>query len=121
VYGIPSDFDPQIFVGATLTTVTFAQFSVRLEFETYDELALTMEGSYRHSGPADAGWHDEVEIPTRESRLMQLAGRDVEAAEVESLQTLALFFSDGQALSVLDDAEDRESFQIQHAERLMIV
>jgi hypothetical protein len=121
VYGIPKDFDPTIFVGAMLERLSFGPYIVTLDFGVEGGLALSIEGSYEHSGPADGGWHDVDEPPVSDSRLTRLAGKIVEAAVVEDSRTLRLSFDDGQTLRVKDDSSQYESFQVSHGQKYWVI
>jgi hypothetical protein len=72
-----------------------------------------MEGTYVHAGPEQVGWIDEGHPPIEQSRLMQLANHAVvEAARLDS-QRLRLVFDHGHSLTLIDDTDQYESFQIE--------
>lgn len=122
VYGIPDNFDPTIFVGATMEQVSFGWYVVGLNFSAEPSpIHVTVEGGYDHAGP-DGAWLDEERgLPARESRLMRLPGKSVTAAVVENPKALLLSFEDGQSLRILDTSEQYESFQIDHGDDYWVV
>jgi hypothetical protein len=121
VYRIPEDFDASVFVGATLATVTFGPFKVDLNFEGDEPLWIAVEGSYEHSGPRSEGWTDEVRVPAGTSRLMQLTNHVVSKTARLDAERLRLDFDHGHALTLIDDSDQYESFQIEARGRLWVV
>ena len=115
VHGVPDDFDYSVFAGATLARVCFGAYAVELDFspsEGPDPLSVTLEGAYVHAGPQAEGWCDEVRLPTESSRLMQLTNHRVtQAARLDSSR-MKLDFDHGHSLTLVDDTDQYESFQI---------
>jgi hypothetical protein len=121
VYGIPENFDPTIFVGATMESVSFGWYVVGLTFSADTTIHVTVEGGYDHAGPNGA-WHDEArDLPLSESRLMNLPGKEVTEAVVENPQALLLTFADGQTLRILDTSQQYESFQISRGQDFWVI
>ena len=120
MYGIPSDFDPAVFVGHDLARVCFGAFTVHLEFAGDEELQLTVVGSFKHAGPPEEGWNDSVTVPASESRLMRLTNHAVIEA-VADRERLVLTFDHGHSLTVIDDDDHYEAFQIRVGEKLWVV
>jgi len=121
VHGIPADFDPSVFVGATLATVTFGPYKVDLTFEGDTPLRIAVESAYVHAGPEHEGWRDEASIPVGESRLMQLTNhRVVDARRVDDAR-LTLVFEHGHSLTLIDDSDQYESFQIEARGQFWII
>jgi hypothetical protein len=121
MFGIPDDLDGTIFVGETLGTVRFGPFTVTFTFDVPEQLWIAVDGSYIHAGPQAEGWIDEVSLPTGESRLMQLTNHTVvEAARLDRTR-LRLGFDHGHTLTLVDDSDQHESFNIGHGDQLWIV
>jgi hypothetical protein len=121
VYGIPADFDPRAFVGHDLARVCFGAFSVHLEFSAPVVLLVSVVGSYEHAGPSDEGWTDSVTVPVAASRLMQLTNHAVVDAAAVDGKRLVLKFEHGHSLTLIDDNDQYEAFQIQAGERLWVI
>lgn len=120
MYGIPDNFDPSFFVGATPDSISFGSCVINLHLSD-PTIQVRIMGSYDHAGPDDA-WLDKVhELPVAESRLMRIAGKQITAAVVESAQALVLTFADGQLLRILDDSEGYESFLVETADHLWVI
>lgn len=100
--------------------MTFGPFQITLVFERTPQLQIAIGGEYEHSTCAQDGWCDNVKPPIRQSRLMQLCGRSVTEARVESPQALSLFFDDGQALSLFDRDDRYEAFTVHDGDRIWI-
>jgi hypothetical protein len=120
VYGIPADFDPRVFGGHDLARVCFGAFTVHLEFTAPETLRITVEGSYEHAGRHE-GWTDSATAPIAESRLMQLTNHAVVDAAVVDGKRLVLTFDHGHSLTLIDDDDHYEAFQMQAGERVWIV
>jgi hypothetical protein len=121
VHRIPENFDASVFIGATLATVEFGPLKVDLTFEGDEPLWIAVEGSYEHAGPESEGWTDEVRIPVGVSRLMQLTNHAVvEAARLDA-ERLRLEFDHGHALTLIDDTDQYESFQIEARGRYWVI
>jgi len=52
---------------------------------------------------------------------MQLAGHEVVAAECPDRTRLVLHFDDGQALTLIDNSEHYESFQVEEGKRHWVI
>jgi hypothetical protein len=121
VYRVPEDFDTSVFVGAHIERVCFGAYVVQLDFGSEQRLHIRVEGAYVHAGPEHEGWADEVRLPTNASRLMQLTNHVVvEAARLDA-QRLRLAFDHGHALTLIDDTDEYESFQIEARGRLWVI
>jgi hypothetical protein len=127
VHGIPDEFDPAIFVGATLATVTFGPRQVQLNFDHLDEegrairsIPVSVEGAYEHRGPG-GGWLDAGSVPHPQSRLVQLTNHTVVSAVVESRERLRLAFDHDQTLTLIDTGPEYESFNIWEDGRVWII
>jgi hypothetical protein len=121
VHGVPENFDTSVFVGATLGRVSFGAYSVQLDFGAEETLYITVEGAYVHAGPASEGWADEVRLPVGTSRLMQLTNHEVVDAARLDRERLRLTFDHGHTLTLIDDTDQYESFQIEARGEFWIV
>jgi hypothetical protein len=95
MYGIPSDFDPRVFVGRTLISVTFAENLIAFNFD--DGVLVTAEGEVEYvvgaGEPAISEWPPiYYGLPWR-SGLAVLVGRAVVSCSVASGKVLHIFLS----------------------------
>ncbi len=118
MYRLPDNFDVTVFVGRTLEQVCFTVNTVSFSFD--GELRLTVEGAFQHQVSSDGAGLDEGEPPVRASRLMQLAGEIVARASAD-LDSLSLFFRNGQRFRCHGDSMQFESFRVVHRGKETIV
>jgi hypothetical protein len=96
---------------------------VYLDFssEKSSPLYISVEGAYVHAGPESEGWKDEVRLPTKCSRLMQLTNHEVTRAARLDETRMALEFDHGHSLTLVDDTDEYESFQIEALGRFWVI
>jgi hypothetical protein len=124
VHGVPEDFDYGVFVGAGLERVCFGAYLVQLDFSSSEvpgPLCISIEGTYIHAGPNAEGWSDEVQLPATSSRLMQLTNHLVTDAARLDASRMKLDFDHGHSLTLVDDTNQYECFQIEARGRLWVI
>ncbi len=123
MHGVPADFDYSVFVGAHLERVDFGAYIVHFHFssEKSSPLWIVVEQAFVHAGPAQEGWTDEVRLPTKSSRLMQLTNHAVTDAARLDKARMRLDFDHGHSLTLIDDTDLYESFQIEAHGQLWVV
>ncbi len=108
MYGIPSDFDPSIFIGRELQQVSFTVNTVHLTFD--DDIAITLDSSFVFQ--LDRAEKEVKQAPpVRVSSLMSLVGRQISASSCSS-GSLTLEFTPGGTLTCIDDSKEFESYHI---------
>lgn len=118
MYRIPEDFEPSVFVGTDLDSVSFGPYMVRFSFGS--TVSVTVHGMLIHESPE--GWTDEATVPLATSRLMQLVGHTVTRAGVPDSSRVRLDFEHGHVLTIVDDTPDQyESFHIETETKHWIV
>lgn len=118
MYGIPSGFDPSLFIGRELQQVSFTVNTVHLTFD--DEFAITIESSFLFQ-PDKTAPASRQTLPVRESNLMSLLGHQVSAARSAADRDLILEFTGGGVLTCIDDSREYESYHIWiHGEQIVI-
>ena len=118
MYGLPSDFDPSVFVGRSVASVCYSENTTQIFLD--DRTIITIWGSLAHSAVAEVAARTET-VPTESSALMRLAGRTVVDASVNHGKNLRLKFDDGQVLECLDDSDQYESYSIATGDKQIIV
>lgn len=118
MYGLPADFDPSVFVGRDLESVTFAVNTIVLSFS--DRLAVSISGRVPYRGPksAESGVDDP---PVSRTTLTTLVGHKVRGFDLLSPRELVLDFGDGGSITLLDDSDTYESYLINTGDREIIV
>lgn len=118
MYGLPSDFDPQIFVGRELETITYGVNVIVLVFD--DRLTVSISGSLSYS-VADGADIAVDRVPVSHTSLVRLAGRRVEKFDLRSPQELVLRFEGGGHVTLLDDSELYECYLINNGDDEIVV
>jgi hypothetical protein len=113
MYGLPKDFDGTILVGHTLEMVCFNQNQVYLHFDGKVTIAIESAFCYDSS--------ERVEVPVRNSNLMELLGAVIGGVQGDEDGTLRLLFRNGQTLQVFDTTEQYESYTVTYGEKVIIV
>lgn len=67
MFDIPAEFDPTLFVGQTLATVTLGPYLVSVTFEPEPNLSITLEGAYEQTSRPSDGWVERRERLREES------------------------------------------------------
>lgn len=119
MFGLPSDFTANAFLGRVCNAVTFTANTIHLQFD--EDVGLTLEASFSHRPRGARSLAEQASVPVLESRLMQLVGTTVSGVEVPDEKTLILCFDDGEVLCCLDDSTQYESFRIAFDGREIVV
>lgn len=102
MHGLPSAFNVAPLIGRMLEQVSFTINTVHLAFDR--STSITIESCYAHAFDQGAGLVDRIQVPPKQSTLMQLIGQSITAVETQVDGTLTLKFSNGQSLSCFDDS-----------------
>jgi hypothetical protein len=113
MYGLPSDFDGTFLIGRVLEMVCFNQNQVYLHFDAKTTITIESAFSYKSA--------QVIDLPVRESNLMELLGASVSRVQGEENGTLNLFFDNGQSLIVFDTTQQYESYRITYGSKAIIV
>ncbi|QOJ00933.1 MAG: hypothetical protein HRU70_10670 [Phycisphaeraceae bacterium] len=113
MYGLPKDFDGSFLVGRSLEMVCFNQNQVYLHFDA--DITICIESAYSYKT------EQVIDVPARESNLMDLLGSAISAAQGDANGTLSLRFNNGDALKVYDTTKQYESYRIKYGDNTIIV
>ena len=118
VFGLPANIDLTFFIARRLLQVCVGANEIILNFD--DELSLTIESDIRHSTSAGEvrAFSSSVKAAATLVRLIECT---VETAYRIEPGALALRFSNGETLEVLDSNAEYESYQIRHRQRFIVV
>lgn len=118
VYGLPDNFALDSFREATLIQVCIGQHQVQLRFDGHR--AVSIETRYTVQDPS--GEQQEfVDVPAGAAALAALLGRRVDRVTGTTDGTLTLTFVTGATVTVYDDSDQYESYQINDGDRLIVV
>ncbi len=118
MYGLPDDFDPDVFLGRRLESVTFAVNVVVLGFS--DQLTVSISGTVVYQESPDSGERRE-QPPAVQTSLIAAVGRAVETTELKSPRELVLWLEKGFRLVLLDDSDMYECYLISLGDREIVV
>jgi hypothetical protein len=117
MYGLPVTFDTSVFVGRELDEVCFTTNTITFSFKG---VLITVMGSFIHRDKQRTTANKQ-RVPVSSSSLMSLAGKAVRLAEAREDGTLTLYFTNGNALILLDDSQEYESYTIRIGDEETIV
>lgn len=118
MYGLPSDFDPRMFLGRQLLSLTFAVNLIGLAFDEGVNVTVLGSVAYRHSLQSTVSIDSP---PVTRTTLVRLVGDVVVASEARSRRELILRFERGGSVTLLDDSDEYESYVINEGDREIIV
>ena len=101
MYGLPADFNVQIFVGRELQWVGVCSNQLMFQFD--GECWIRLMSSYSLSKRGEHGSARHHAIPHFEPKLMRILDQRVRMAAVESAGALRLTFENGDSLTFYDD------------------
>lgn len=118
MYGLPTDFDPSVFVGLCLVQVSFSENTVH--FVLGETASVTVESAVRYRVERLAP-PKTASVPIHCTDLMKLLGRTILSASCMSDGTLRLDFEDGSSLEFLEDSKQYEAYHVRAGGRTIIV
>ena len=118
MYGLPNDFEPNLFVGRRVESITFAENVVVLSFS--EELTVSISGTVLYQESPDSTVKRE-RPPVSHTSLVGAVGRAVEGTELKSPQELILRLEGHFSVTLLDDSEAYECYMISMRDREIVV
>ena len=125
MYGLPEDFDGEMFVGRTIEQVCFTANQVAIHFD--DDMNLVIEGEFSLagagagvSGAGDEGVHSGSTATPRHA-LARLVGAKVVRARGTRDGTLTIECESGDVLQVFDVSPMYQAYTISHRDQVLIV
>ncbi|MFH1230488.1 MAG: DUF6188 family protein [Planctomycetota bacterium] len=119
MYKLPKNFDGNFLIGCVLEQICFNQNQLCLHFN--NNVSITIEGSFSYGQEDSEANHKIINIPIKESDIMQLLGIPVSKAYGDKNGTLYLIFNNGYSLRCYDSSSQYESYQIKYGDTLIIV
>lgn len=118
MYGLPGDFNPDVFVGRRLESITFAENVIVLAFS--GAVTVSISGTVLYQAAADTPQRRERPLTTHTS-FVSAVGRAVETTELKSPQELILRLEKGFLITLVDDSDEYESYLISLGDREIVV
>jgi hypothetical protein len=110
MYGLPSDFNGQVFVGRMLQSIVVR--SNQLVFEFDSDCWIQLESSYSHSERNERSGARIRNVPHFDPKLMRVVDQCVSLALAEANGTFRLTFENGDSLVVYDPDPRYEAYAI---------
>jgi hypothetical protein len=118
MHGFEHDASFGFLQGLTLTQVCLGQYATQLHFGPQG--SISMEGQYVHLTSEDR----EIVQPRSScgpNELFRLLGQSVVEVAIISTERMLISFSNGDALTLIDDSEQYESFVVNWDQRIIVI
>lgn len=111
MYGIPHDIDWNFLLGAKVEQIAIGEYNIQIRF--FKDVSISTQGAFDHLVDGKL-LSDAPELPKRAITLISLLGSKVENVTVENDRTLAVTFSNREAVKIYDSFERYESFTVNY-------
>jgi hypothetical protein len=119
MYGLPQDFNGQVWTGRKLELICFGENSVYFHFER--KLLITVMRSFSYVLSDDTQDPTPVDVPPQQSDVMGLLGHVVTSVTNEGSGTLKITFDNGSILRCYDPPEPYEAYHIEEDGKMMLL
>lgn len=121
MYKLPTDFDPNVYVGKSLTSVLFSENTVTFNFGIGLWIHVYNGFDLKSTGGTIRFMFLSGEPPRIEPKVGEALGHVVTEIEVFDERTLRVTFDNGFVLDVLGDVENYECYELLIEGRTIIV
>jgi Family of unknown function (DUF6188) len=120
MYGLKKEIDLSFLVGRELIQVAIGLYQVQFHFD--EDVAVSVEAEFRYfDGQDEWIWRQEPSSHQIAARTVTMLGASITSLERSENGTLALMFSNGHRLTVLDSFKEHESYDITRPGQTIIV
>lgn len=120
MYGLKKEIDLSFLKGRELGQVAIGLYHVRFGFD--EDVAISVEAEFRYfDRQTDWTWRPEQGSASVAARTLALLGASIQAFESSVDGTLALTFSNGDRLTILDSSKEFESYDITRPGHTIVV
>jgi hypothetical protein len=120
MYGFKKEIDLSFLAGRELIQVTIGSFQVQFRFD--EDVAVSVEAEFRYfDGQQEWIWRREPSSPPIAGRAAAMLGARITSFESSENGTLALTFSNGHRLTIVDAFKEYESYDITRPGHTIIV
>ena len=111
MYGLKKDIDLSFLTGRELTQVAIGTFQVQFHFD--EDVSIYVEAEFRYfDGQQEWVWRQEPNSTQVAARTVALLGSSITSFRSNENGTLALTFSNGHLLTILDSSKEYRSYDI---------
>lgn len=120
MYGLKKEIDLSFFSGLELIQVTIGVYQVQFGFD--EDVRISVESEFRYfDGQAEWIWRPEPDSSQVAARTLALLGFTITGFESNENGTLAINFSNGHRLTILDSSREYQSYDITRPGQTIIV
>jgi hypothetical protein len=120
MYGLKREIDLSFLTGRELIQVAIGSFQVQFRFD--EDVAVSVEAEFRYfDGEQEWIWQQETSSPQTAARTVAMLGASITSFETNESGTLALAFSNGHRLTILDSFKEYESYDMTRPGHTIIV
>jgi Family of unknown function (DUF6188) len=120
MYGLRKEIDLSFLTGRELIQVAIGSFQVQFHFD--EDVTVSVEAEFRYfDGQDEWVWQQEPISPQIAARTIAMLGASIISFEINQNGALALTFSNGHRLTILDSFKDYESYDITRPGQTIIV
>ena|SRR5437899_6516679 len=120
MHGLQKDIDLSFLNGRELIQVAVGLYQTIFRFD--EDVGISVEGEFSYfDGQAEWIWKPEPCSSLIAARTVALLGATIESFESNANGTLALTFSNGHRLTLVDSSKEYESYQITRPGETIVV
>jgi len=120
MWGLKKEIDLSFLTGRELIQVAIGSFQVQFHFD--ESVAVSVEAEFRYfDGLQEWVWQQEPSSSLIASRTVGILGASIMSFESSENGTLALTFSNGHRLTIVDSFKEHESYDITRPGHTIIV
>jgi len=120
MYGLKKEIDLSFLTGRELIGVAIGSFQVQFHFDK--DVTVSVEAEFRYfDGQDEWIWRQEPNSPQVAARTVALLGTIISTLEKHENGTLALTFSNGHRLTIVDSFKEYESHDITRSGQTIVV
>jgi hypothetical protein len=120
MYGLPKDIDLSFLNGREVIQVAIGVYQVQFGFD--EDVIVYVHSQFNYfDGREEWIWKPEPGAAQIAARTVSLLSATIESFEAHEDGTLALKFSNGQRLIILDNSKDYESYDITRPGETIVV
>ena len=120
MYGLKKEIDLSFLVGRELIQVGIGLYQIQFHFD--EDLTVSVEAEFRYfDGQDEWNWQQEPSSPQIAAPTVAMLGASITNLDSNENGTLALTFSNGHRLTILDPFKEYESYAITRPGQTIIV
>lgn len=120
MYGLKKETDLKFLAGRELIQVAIGLYQVQFHFD--EDVTVSVEAEFRYfDGQDEWNWRQEPSSHQIAARTVAMLGASITALDSQQDGTLALAFSNGHRVTILDSFKEYESYAVTRPGQTIIV